>query len=65
MGMIPGTFIVVDNAPPPKQNEAPATQSAELKHPAIEAYRQRFIHEVKQLWQRLQVFYQDVLAGKQ
>jgi hypothetical protein len=62
--MIPGTFQVVDNAPPLKQNEAPATQSAEPKYPAIEAYRQRFIHEVRQLGQRLESFYQDVLAGK-
>jgi len=65
MGMIPGTFIVVDNVPPPRQNEAPATQPAEHKYPAIEAYRQRFIHEVKRLRQRLESIYQDVLAGKQ
>jgi len=64
MGMIPGTFIVVDNAPPPKQNEAPATQPAGQKSSTIEAYWQRFIHEVKQLWQRLESFYQDVWAGK-
>jgi hypothetical protein len=65
MGMIPGTFIVVDNVPPPKQNEAPASQPAEQKYSAIEAYRQRFIHEVKQLGQRLESFYREVLAGKQ
>ena len=64
MGMIPGTFIVVDNVPSPKQDEAPATQPAEEKFPAIEAYWQRFSHEVKQLWQRLESFYQDVWAGK-
>jgi len=64
MGMIPGTFIVVDNAPDPKQNEAPVTQPAEPKYPAIEAYRQRFIDEVKRLWQRLELFYQDVWAGR-
>ena len=65
MGMIPGTFLVVDNVPPSKQNVAPATQPAGQKLPAIEAYRQRFVHEVKQLWQRLESFYQDVWAGKQ
>ena len=66
MGMIPGTFLVVDNAPPPTQNVAPATQPpAGQKYPALEAYRQRFIHEAKQLWQRLESFYQDVLTGKQ
>jgi len=66
MGMIPGTFQVVDNVATPKQNEAPVTTPpVEQKYPAIEAYRQRFIHEVKQLWRRLESFYQDVLAGKQ
>ncbi|MDD5322958.1 MAG: sulfite exporter TauE/SafE family protein [Methylococcales bacterium] len=65
MGMIPGTFIVVDNELPPKQNDAPATQPDEQKYPVIEAYRQRVIHEVKQLWQRLESSYQDNLAGKQ
>jgi sulfite exporter TauE/SafE len=65
MGMIPGTFLVVDNAPPLKQNEAPATQPAEPKYPAIEAYRQRVVHQVRQLGQRLESFYQDVWAGKQ
>jgi sulfite exporter TauE/SafE len=63
MGMIPGTFIVVDNAPAPKQNEPSATQPAEQKYSATEAYRKRFIYEVKQLWQRLKSFYRDTLAG--
>ena len=65
MGMIPGTFIVVNNEPSPKQNEVPATQSPEQKPSAIEAYRQRLVHKGKQLWQRLESFYQDVWAGKQ
>lgn len=64
MGMIPGTFIVVDDAPSSKQPEAPVTQPAGQKISAIEAYRQRFVHEIKQLWQRLESFYQDVWAGK-
>ena len=65
MGMIPGTFIVVDDVPPSKKDEVTAIQPAGQKFPAIEAYRQRFVHEVKQLWQRLESFYQDVWAGKQ
>ena len=64
MGMIPGTFLIVDDTTAPKQNEAPVTQSTEPKNPVIEAYRQRFIVEVKRLWQRLELFYQDVWAGK-
>jgi sulfite exporter TauE/SafE len=63
MGMIPGTFIVIDDTPAPKQNEPSATQSAEQKYSATEAYRQRFIYEVQQLWQRLKSFYRDILAG--
>jgi len=65
MGMIPGTFIVVDDVPPSRQGEAAATQPTEQKYPVIEAYRQRFINEVKRLRQRLESFYQDVWAGKQ
>jgi sulfite exporter TauE/SafE len=61
MGMIPGTFIVVDNVPPPRQDE---TQPTGQKYAAIEAHRQRFVQEVRQLWQRLESFYQDVWAGK-
>lgn len=64
MGMIPGTFLIVDDTTAPKQNEAPVTQSTEPKNPVIEAYRQRFIVEVKRLWQRLELFYQDIWAGK-
>ena len=73
MGMIPGTFVVVDNAP--AQDAAPTMQAFGQKYPAIEAYRQRFAqevrqlwqrfsHEAKQLWQRLESFYQAVLVGK-
>ena len=65
MGMIPGTFIVVENEQPPKQDEAPATQPTEQKYSVIEVYRQRLINEIKRLRQRLESFYQDVWAGKQ
>ncbi len=58
MGMIPGTFIVVDNTNPP-------TQSTEQKYPAIAAYRQRLILEVKKLRRRMEYFYQDVFTEKQ
>jgi len=75
MGMIHGTFIVVDNAPAPAQDVASATQTFWQKYPALEAYRQRFVqevrqlwqrfsHEAKQLWRRLESFYLAVLAGK-
>ena len=61
MGMIPGAFIVEDDVPAPKQNEV---QSTGQKFSVIEAYRQRFVQEVRQLWQRLESFYQDAWAGK-
>ena len=64
MGMIPGTFIVVDDATTPQKDEKPVSQPTEHKYAAIEAYRQRLIHEIKRLWQRLESFYQDVWAGK-
>jgi hypothetical protein len=64
MGMIPGTFIVVDDVASTKKVEAPAIPPTEEKYPAIEAYRQRVVHDVRQLWQRLESFYQDVWAGK-
>jgi hypothetical protein len=60
MGMIPGTFIVVDDVPPSKKDEASATQSIWQKFPALEAYRQRFIYEVNKLRQRLESFYQAI-----
>ncbi len=47
MGMIPGTFIVVENAPEP--NIKPETQEI----PATETDRQRLVRELKQLWHRL------------
>jgi uncharacterized protein len=65
MGMIPGTFIVIDDVVPAKKDEAPAAQPAGEKYSAIEAYWQRFIHEAKRLWQRVESFYQDVWTGKQ
>jgi sulfite exporter TauE/SafE len=65
MGMIPGTFIVVDDVPPSRQDEVTTAQPVVQKDSVIEVYRQRFIHEAKKLGQRLESFYQDVLAGKQ
>lgn len=65
MGMIPGTFIVVDNVPAPKPEEAPATQPVAQEYSTAEAYRQRLIDEAKQLWRRLEGFYQGILSGKE
>lgn len=64
MGMIPGTFIVVDNASPVTPNEVPGTQTTEQKTSAFEACRQRFVKEVRKFLGRLKSFYQEVLTGK-
>lgn len=53
MGMIPGTFIVVDNEPAAEADKAGKTQPVEQEIPATETERQRLIRELKQLWQRL------------
>lgn len=49
MGMIPGTFIVVENEPAPEQGIIPETQEIST----TETDRQRLIREIKQLWHRL------------
>lgn len=52
MGMIPGTFIVVDNTPSPEEKTRPgAPPQEELS--ATETDRQRLIRELKQAWRRL------------
>lgn len=53
MGMIPGTFIVVDNKFAPEDSITPETQSVGKEIPITETDRQRLIREVKQLWRRL------------
>jgi sulfite exporter TauE/SafE len=50
MGMIPGTFIVVDNESAPEENRAPEAQEI----PATETDQQRLIREMKYLWYRLE-----------
>lgn len=47
MGMIPGTFIVVENAP------EPSIKAETQEIPAAETDRQRLVRELKQLWHRL------------
>ena len=53
MGMIPGTFIVVENTPIPEQKEAASTVAAEENTSTAEAYRERLTREIQQLWHRL------------
>lgn len=62
MGMIPGTFIVIDSLPPPRPNAVSSTQSTEHQYTATKTY-QRLLQELQQLWRRLESFYQAILAG--
>jgi sulfite exporter TauE/SafE len=56
MGMIPGTFIVVDNEPEPQEKPAPATTPAPQQTPPVESDQQRLIREFQEMWQRLVAF---------
>jgi len=52
MGMIPGTFIVVDNTPAPEEKKALEAQPVE-NISATETDRQRLMRELTQIWRRL------------
>jgi len=54
MGMIPGTFIVVDNTPVSEEKAALETPPVGQDIPVTETDQQRLIREFKQLWQRLE-----------
>ena len=49
MGMIPGTFIVVEDEPEPEETGVDASQ----KNPEIETDSERLFREFKQIWQKL------------
>lgn len=53
MGMMTGTFIVVDNEAVPTPNAAKATEIVE-----------HLFQELQQLWRRLESFYQSILASQ-
>ncbi|MDP2904430.1 MAG: sulfite exporter TauE/SafE family protein [Methylovulum sp.] len=65
MGMIPGTFIVVENTPVPEEVAALTAQPADQENANTEEFRQRVMHKMKQLWQHLNAFYQGILTGQQ
>lgn len=53
MGMIPGTFVVIDNVPSSKLNDATSDQAAERQYPVTGIY-QDLLEKLKQLWHRLE-----------
>jgi len=65
MGMIPGTFIVVENTPELEEKKAIETPPVEQEIPATETAQQRLIRELKQFWQGVGRFYRDTLARQQ
>ncbi|MGR9014829.1 MAG: urease accessory protein UreH domain-containing protein [Gammaproteobacteria bacterium] len=58
MGMIPGTFIVVDSEPVPKQGSTAETKPTEPELPDTKIY-QPLLQQLKHLWQLITSFYQD------
>ncbi|MGZ8903370.1 MAG: urease accessory protein UreH domain-containing protein [Methylobacter sp.] len=65
MGMIPGTFIVVENTPGPEEKKAIETPPVEQEIPATATGQQHLIRELKQMWQEVETFYQSIFAGQQ
>ena len=53
MGMIPGTFIVVEDTPPPEQEPVKVAEPGEAAAGAEEGYRQRWVREIQQWLERL------------
>lgn len=52
MGMMPGSFIVVENRHSTENKEAVQTPAPEPQSPAEETDQQRLIREYKEMWQR-------------
>lgn len=61
MGMIPGTFIVIEDTPAPESDNTikPATIQ---EIPANETEQQRLTREFEQLWQKWREFYQRLYS---
>lgn len=62
MGMIPGTFIIVDTESAAEEKKLPG-RPAEPEIPATETDQQRLIRQFKQLWRQLESFYQAFRTG--
>jgi plastocyanin domain-containing protein len=62
MGMIPGTFIIVDTESAAEEKKLPG-RPAEPEIPATETDQQRLIRQFKQLWRQLESFYQSIRTG--
>ncbi len=60
MGMIPGTFIVVEDTQQAKDNQALDTQTAEIKQPEAESDQQRLIRQFQEKWQQILAYFQNL-----
>ncbi len=54
MGMIPGTFIVVEPPKTPEQRETPAASTTGEDNAEAGSFQQRLTREIKQWWRRLE-----------
>ena len=62
MGMIPGTFTVVDNKSLPNQGYVNATKTTEHEFPGTKI-RQQLLQQVQKLWHRVTFFFHDIFPG--
>ena len=64
MGMIPGTFIVVDVPPEPTPTVIAETEAPEAEQPAEKSEYWRLINEFERLWSRILNYLQNRLGGQ-
>lgn len=57
MGMIPGTFIIVEDPKPSQENPPASLPTAEAIRPAEENDQQRLIREFTEKWQEIMAFF--------
>lgn len=63
MGMIPGTFIIVDDPVTLKTPKAEPTQVKKPEHSDTTIDPHNLVSKIQQLWNRLMQFYQQLLKG--
>lgn len=60
MGMIPGTFIVVDDAQHPQDRQATEPPTSETKQAAQETDQQRLIRQFQEKWQQIRTYFREL-----
>lgn len=62
MGMIPGTFIVVDDTQSAKDGQTATTQATEAKHADEETDQQRLIRQFQEKWRQILTYFQNLAS---